>query len=217
MPYREVCIIEDDASKNTIPDSGYAVQIKGNGIISTESVGSALVITSTGTGKIQGDSGPAIAPVQNLIHIVGGTQIQTVGSGNTLTINCSAPVMTDFATFVPKISGSILVGSATYSVHSGFYTKINGLVFVSGSMTWTGHTGTGNMEIANLPFIVRNLSEFCVRVENIKWPTGNGYVFGEFQAGTTIANILESRDNQSMQNVQVSASGTLNFSGLYLT
>lgn len=155
------------------------------------------------------------------IKIAGGTQIKTTASGSTLTIDCTSPVINDFVAFKPAISGSTSAGTATYSVRSGWYTKINTLIYVVGSLTWSAHTGTGNMLISNLPFKVRAEKnydpEFTIKTQDISWTNPTGYVFGEFQPGTTTANIGQSRTNMAEQLVQMSKAGTVHFSGWYST
>lgn len=54
--------------------------------------------------------------------------------------------------FVPVISGTTAAGAGTYTVQTGHYTRIGNRVFFSLALTWTAHTGTGNMQIDGLPF-----------------------------------------------------------------
>ena len=55
-------------------------------------------------------------------------------------------------TFTPTIVGSTTAGTGTYSVQVGRYTKIGDRVFFTVKVTWSAHTGTGNLRIAGLPF-----------------------------------------------------------------
>jgi len=56
-------------------------------------------------------------------------------------------------TFTPTIAGTTSAGTGTYSIQTGFYTKIGNTVFFRLRIDWSAHTGTGNMIISNLPFI----------------------------------------------------------------
>jgi len=98
------------------------------------------------------------------------------------------------STFTPTISGAKSAGVGTYTQQSGFYYRIGQIVFVTGSMTWTAHTGTGNMLVAGLPITVRNVArndaEMIIRTDSIPWPAGTGVVFGEVIPGTTTAQIV---------------------------
>jgi hypothetical protein len=55
-------------------------------------------------------------------------------------------------TFTPTIAGSTTAGTATYTAQNGKYTKIGRQVSVSIDIRYTGGTGTGNLQIAGLPF-----------------------------------------------------------------
>jgi len=54
----------------------------------------------------------------------------------------------------PAVVGTSSAGTATYSVQSGSSTRGGNRVNGEISLTWTGHTGTGNMRISGLPFTV---------------------------------------------------------------
>lgn len=57
-------------------------------------------------------------------------------------------------TFTPSITGTSTAGEATYAYRIGKYYKIGKLVHIEIYLSWTAHTGTGNMEIYGLPFPV---------------------------------------------------------------
>ena len=54
--------------------------------------------------------------------------------------------------FTPTIVGTTTAGEGTYSFQLGKYTKIGREVSFELLLVWTGHTGTGNMYVAGLPF-----------------------------------------------------------------
>ena len=56
-------------------------------------------------------------------------------------------------TFTPIIAGSTSAGTGTYSIQSGRYTKIGRLVQFQIRVAWSAHTGTGNLNIDQLPFV----------------------------------------------------------------
>jgi hypothetical protein len=56
--------------------------------------------------------------------------------------------------FTPVIQGTTTAGTGTYSVQSGTYIKVGRIVYVTATVTWSAHTGTGNLRIAGLPFTV---------------------------------------------------------------
>ena len=69
----------------------------------------------------------------------------SAAGGDTLT-------MYDEGTWTPVISGSSTAGAGTYSVQAGSYTRIGNRVLFSAYISWSAHTGTGNMRIGGLPF-----------------------------------------------------------------
>jgi hypothetical protein len=61
-------------------------------------------------------------------------------------------------TFTPTISGSTVAGVGTYSNQIGRYTKIGNQVTVWIRISWSAHTGTGDMRISDLPFTIANVN-----------------------------------------------------------
>ena len=61
-------------------------------------------------------------------------------------------------TWTPVISGTTAAGAGTYSVQVGRYTKIGNKVTAHLNLTWSAHTGTGNMNIGGLPFTAANVT-----------------------------------------------------------
>ena len=55
-------------------------------------------------------------------------------------------------TFTPTVIGLTTAGTGTYTLQTGTYTKIGNRVCFQTRMTWTAHTGTGDMAVAGLPF-----------------------------------------------------------------
>jgi hypothetical protein len=61
-------------------------------------------------------------------------------------------------TFTPTIVGTSTAGTATYAANGqvGRYTKIGNRVFFDLYLSWTAHTGTGDLQINGLPLTVQN-------------------------------------------------------------
>jgi len=55
-------------------------------------------------------------------------------------------------TFTPTIKGTSSAGTGTYTTQTGRYTKIGDRVLFDIVLSWSAHTGTGNMRIAGLPY-----------------------------------------------------------------
>jgi len=89
---------------------------------------------------------------------VGGATPATTGSGITFpaTQSTSTDVNTlddyEEGTWTPTLIGTSTVGTATYTVQVGKYTKIGNCVTIVAEITYNSGTGTGRMRISGLPF-----------------------------------------------------------------
>jgi hypothetical protein len=63
-------------------------------------------------------------------------------------------------TFSPTIVGSTTAGTATYSAQIGSYTKVGNIAQVQIYLAWSGHTGTGNMRVEQLPFTQYTVTDY---------------------------------------------------------
>ena len=61
--------------------------------------------------------------------------------------------------WTPIISGFSVSGTGTYTYQSGKYIQIGPLVFISYSLKWTAHTGSGIALLTNLPINVYNVAQ----------------------------------------------------------
>jgi len=66
----------------------------------------------------------------------------------------SANALNDYeeGTWTPVIRGTTTAGTATYTTRVARYIKIGKQVFISAYINWTSGTGTGNLDIYDLPF-----------------------------------------------------------------
>jgi hypothetical protein len=89
----------------------------------------------------------------------GNFVVGTSGQGIDFSANIPAAGMTselfnwyEEGTFTPTIIGTTTAGTGTYSLQTGTYTRTGRVVRFNVAITWSAHTGTGNMDIAGLPF-----------------------------------------------------------------
>lgn len=126
----------------------------------------------------------------------------------------------DLIPFMPTISGSITAGIGTYTLQVGQSIIVGNIIFMTGSLSWNTHTGTGNMLLDNLPFKVRNLLNFnpeiFIRTESIPWPASTACCYGELQPNTYHASVGIYRSNLPSLPILMNSSGTLHFTGTYL-
>lgn len=137
----------------TIPaaTSGFFINPAGNfATISTNGVENVRV-ESAGNLKVN---------YGNLIIGTSGKGIDfTTSADGTGTV--TAELLNDYeeGTFTSTIVGSTTAGIGVYSEQVGRYTKVGRIVTVDISVTWSAHTGTGNMRIGGLPFTSNSTSQ----------------------------------------------------------
>lgn len=126
----------------------------------------------------------------------------------------------DQGSWTPTISGSTVAGAGTYTVQNGLYTRIANLVFLSGTVTWTAHTGTGNMLITNLPFTSRNVAgyhyDLIAILSQISLPAGVVEINAELTGNSTTVVLEATRNNNTNLPVGMDATGTVDLTGFYL-
>jgi hypothetical protein len=72
----------------------------------------------------------------------------------------------DAGTWTPIIVGVTTVGTGTYTLQTGIFSRSGSAVVVSGYVGVSNHTGTGIMGLAALPFISKN-STNCYHFSSI--------------------------------------------------
>ena len=95
----------------------------------------------------------------NLTFNVGNLVQGTAAKGINFTANTPAAGMTsqllnwyEEGTWTPVAKGTTTAGTGTYSVQIGRYTRIGRRVFFTLHLTWSAHTGTGNLYFDGLPY-----------------------------------------------------------------
>ena len=120
-----------------------------------------MAITLNGSGTITGVSSLATAlvnPVVTTTMGVGNATPAASGAGITFPAAQSASsnvnTLDDYeeGTWTPTVSGSTTAGAGTYTSQVGRYTKVGNRFIFSCYVVWTAHTGTGNLQLTNLPF-----------------------------------------------------------------
>ncbi len=91
-------------------------------------------------------------------------------------------------TWTPVVEGTTTAGTGTYSGRGGHYYRIGSATLIRGDVTWTAHTGTGNLRISGFPFTFGSNTILYTTFSNLTF-TGVPFVLGI--------------DNQSYANVHV--------------
>jgi hypothetical protein len=97
------------------------------------------------------------------VYATGNFVVGTAGQGIDFSANTHAAGMTsellndyETGTFTPTVDGSSTAGTGTYALQTGAYTRIGDRVFFNLYLSWSAHTGTGNMRVNGLPFTSAN-------------------------------------------------------------
>ena len=124
--------------------------------------------------------------------------------------------------FTPTIVGTTTAGAGTYTIQVGRYTKIGRSVNIQFRVTWTAHTGTGNMNIGGLPFTALNVTNAFAAVtfgfvSNVAYTAGAtpmGYVAPN---SATIALVQMPSGGGAMVAVPLDVAGDYIISANYIT
>jgi hypothetical protein len=133
---------------------------------------------------------------------VGGATAAASGAGITFPATASASsdanTLDDYeeGTFTPTLGGETTNPTVTYTVQTGFYTKIGNVVTVFGKITTTAISGGSGFAIfAGLPFTIKNANCGAGSFAYYSFITlGAGYTQANFgpQANTTTVRLAKS-------------------------
>jgi hypothetical protein len=118
--------------------------------------------------------------IENFLSVFGGRTI--TGSANSASFRDS---------FTPVVKGSTSAGVGTYSVQFGEYSVIGNRVFFDIYLTWSAHTGTGNLIVSDLPYYAKNQ------------PNGNYPISLDFTNGLalTAGNVIMGRVQSNKKDI----------------
>jgi hypothetical protein len=124
--------------------------------------------------------------------------------------------------FTPYVYGRTTVGNGgaagTYTLQKGWMTVVDGIASFSVSLTWAGHTGTGQMYIAPFPVKAINSNALGNPPATVL-STGFGAVYSRIGALVTgqgdELSMYQVDQNQAVSQPNVPASGSLYISGSF--
>jgi hypothetical protein len=135
---------------------------------------------------------------QNATLMTGNLVIGTSGKGIDFSATAgtgTSELLADYeeGTFTPVISGDSGAGTGTYTSQTGYYTKIGRQVTVEIVLSWTAHTGVGNILVAGLPFTCNTASQSAATMlaYNLSL-TALNYLVGRVRANSTLIDVLQS-------------------------
>lgn len=155
----------------------------------------------------------------------GGTKTTSVEAGSYFCGSLISGSSSAFSTgsWTPTFFGSTTVGTTTYAIQNGVYSKVGNIVFITGNIQFTAATGTGNAVIGGFPFPVKStpVVDYYGSISmgnNWVWPaTTTSPIFAAIHGGSTgiILSNLNGLYSQifQMQNI----SSQILFSVTYIT
>ena len=161
-----------------------------------------------------GAAGDVKVSIGNLVISTSGKGIDfsaTAGTG-------TSELLDDYeeGVFSPTVIGSVSAGTGTYTQNVGFYTKVGDRVMFTIAINMTGHTGSGNMRIAGLPFtssgVTGDLSYFEAAASSL---TYSGELKAYVSGGSTEAQFLSMASGASLAAVVLDPSSELRLTGVY--
>lgn len=118
----------------------------------------------------------------------------------------------------PFIAGSSSAGVGVYSSTVLFTQRANLINRVWFDITWTGHTGTGNLTIL-LPyyaqFVAQNPFVGVIQSDGITFDAGYTYLVGNITPDTNILNIMQCGSGVASIPIAIPTDGTLKGSIIY--
>ncbi len=116
--------------------------------------------------------------------------------------------------FTPVVFGSSAAGAGTYSVQTGAYTRIGNRVFFNLRVTYTGHTGTGNIGISGLPYAAANtIPTFAAYSDALV--IGAGKCLFAQTSGTNLSFLTQDVAGGASANLAIDADASITVSGSY--
>ena len=118
-------------------------------------------------------------------------------------------------TFTPILYGTTSAGTGTYTTQIGLYTRVGNLVNFQIDLTWTAHTGTGNMGIDQLPFSSGSAADYAVSSVAASNLTYTGQLSGAVQQNTNKIILYSVASNTALSYQTMDTTGGLTITGSY--
>jgi hypothetical protein len=145
------------------------------------------------------------------LYLSGGVYLGGTGSDNKLD---------DYeeGTWTPVIRGNGSAGAATYATQTGTYTKVGRTVTFEFALVWSGHTGTGSIEIGGFPFNAGTQTYYLVQTENISLTSGSISFTSRIAASDNYGLLIQTPTGGGVRAaVPMDAAGDIRGVGTYQT
>jgi hypothetical protein len=118
-------------------------------------------------------------------------------------------------TIVPTLVGTTAAGVGTYTSQTGKWIRFGNLVYCNLAVSWTAHTGTGNMEITGLPYAAADRAPLSARFSDVTF-TGTAAYVSTIPSSTNL-QIAQYSSATAATNIPIDTSGSIVVQGVYYT
>jgi hypothetical protein len=134
--------------------------------------------------------------------------------GPDLSITIADP--TDVVSFTPRLICLTTEGVGTYQRQLGYYQVVNKMCFYNVELTWSAHTGSGNMAIGGFPFKARlgSIQRVFFYPNNISTQSSTAADFLRFDSTATYGSLF-SGTSVGESSAGVDTAGLLTAQGFY--
>lgn len=147
------------------------------------------------------DNAASIVNFDNGIQLSGGSTLENYATN----------------TFIPNIFGGSTAGTATYAYQVGEYTRIGNKIYFSLAVSFSGHTGTGSLNVGNLPFTSKTRANMVwnqtLNMQNIAY-TGP-VLIGAVPSASNFVQCSQIATTGTTSAVPIAASGYVSVTGFY--
>lgn len=138
--------------------------------------------TSGNLGSLAAQNANAVAVTGGSVTGLSGLESSGINVGNTSNANNNVLDWYEEGAFTPTVVGHLTPGVGTYSFQQGKYTRIGNTITIAIRISWTAHTGTGNLQLSGLPFTSGPQPRLSLQIYS------NSLVIG---AGRQLSNLVE--------------------------
>ena len=147
------------------------------------------------------DNAASIVNFDNGIQLSGGSTLENYATN----------------TFTPTVFGGTTAGTATYAYQVGEYTRIGNKVYFSVAVSFSGHTGTGSLNVGALPFTSKLRTNMVwsqtLNMQNIAY-TGP-VLIGTIASANDFIQCSQIATSGTTTNIPIAASGSIFVTGFY--
>lgn len=114
--------------------------------------------------------------------------------------------------FTPVVIGSTTAGVGTYTKQYGRAQRIDSRVYFTAEITWTAHTGTGNMLITTGLQLPLNRMACTIVASNLTYPTGQLAAIIET---SSIVSVYQQATAAALASLPIDTAATIYLTGFY--